>query len=83
MKKGLLFVAVVSAFSFASCKKDHTCTCTSVTTPSGGGSATTTVSTTIYNDAKKGDARAKCLNHTYDGSYGSITYQTVVTCELK
>jgi hypothetical protein len=29
MKKVFLFVAVISAFSFASCKKDRTCSCTS------------------------------------------------------
>jgi hypothetical protein len=28
MKKQLLFVAVISALTFASCKKDRTCTCT-------------------------------------------------------
>jgi hypothetical protein len=32
MKKVILFAAVVSAFSFASCKKDHTCTCTDTNT---------------------------------------------------
>ena len=79
MKKGLLFVAVISAFSFASCKKDHTCTCTAVDTPTGGGTATTTVSTWTINDAKKGDARANCLNSTETSSYGT----RVTTCELK
>lgn len=79
MKKGLLFVAVVSAFSFASCKKDLTCTCTSVQTPTGGGTATTTVSVVTYNDAKKADARAACLNSTQTSSWGT----DVTTCELK
>ncbi|HEX8516097.1 MAG TPA: hypothetical protein VF868_07845 [Bacteroidia bacterium] len=32
MKKVILFAAVLSAFSFASCKKDRSCTCTASTT---------------------------------------------------
>ena len=42
MKKVLLFVAVVTAASFASCKKDRVCTCTSTSTFTGGGSSTST-----------------------------------------
>jgi hypothetical protein len=71
MKKGLLFVAVVSAFSFASCKKDHTCTC--VSNPGGG---TTTVT---YTASKKGDARAACLSSSSTNN-GTTTTET---CTLK
>ena len=78
MKKVLLFVAVVTAASFASCKKDRTCTCTSSTNGSAG-----TPQVTVYNDAKKGDARAACLNTTTTTTVGSTTYTTVTTCELK
>ena len=46
MKKVLLLVAVLSAMSFASCKKDYTCTCTF---PNGGGSG----SVTIHDTKKK------------------------------
>ncbi len=80
MKKGLLFIAVVSAFSFASCKKDRTCTCTSTTTP-GTTAATTTVKT--YTDSKKADARAACLSYSYTNDFGGTTYTTTLACELK
>lgn len=83
MKKVLLLVAVISAFSFVSCKKDVTCTCTTVSTPSGGGTATTTVSTVTYNDARKGDAKSHCLNATATQDYMGTTVTHVRTCELK
>jgi hypothetical protein len=71
MKKGLLFVAVISAFSFASCKKDRTCTC--VTDPGGSTSVVT------YTKAKKGDATAACLSTTEVNNGTTIT----TTCTLK
>ena len=75
MKKLLLSVAVISAFSFASCKKDHTCTCT--TTHSDGSPTDTDVRTVI--DAKKGDAKKRCIDQTHvSGGYTQTT-----TCELK
>ncbi|MDF2436861.1 MAG: hypothetical protein K0Q95_1237 [Bacteroidota bacterium] len=46
MKKIILFAAVISAFSFASCKKDRSCTCTSTST-------TTTVSDKVYDNNAK------------------------------
>ncbi|MES2139227.1 MAG: hypothetical protein V4511_05935 [Bacteroidota bacterium] len=80
MKKVLLFVAVVSAFSFASCKKDRTCTCTDTNTIPGS-SATTSVKT--YTDAKKGDARAACSSYSSTSDFGGTTYVFTTTCELK
>jgi len=76
MKKIILFVAVVSAISFTSCKKDHTCTCT--TTSTAPGSVSTTSVTTI-NDAKKGDAKRACVKTTT--VYNGVT--TTNDCELK
>lgn len=67
MKKVLLFVAVVAATSFASCKKDRVCTCTDTTTITGGGSSSST-SVITYTGAKKGDARAACLSSTQTGT---------------
>ena len=91
MKKLVLFVAVVSAASFASCKKDRTCKCdytktTTTTTTISGGSTTTTTDTdnssseVIYTDAKKGDARGACLSYTTtdEDSYSGSGY-TVAT----
>lgn len=75
MKKGLLFIAVISAFSFASCKKDQTCTCTSTY----NGVASGTADVTTYPKSTKAAARANCLSSTeVDG-----TVTTITTCELK
>lgn len=78
MKKGLLFIAVLSAFSFASCKKDRTCTCT--TTSDFPGSTTSTDIKT-FNDAKKADARAACVSSKY--TISGTTYTVTSNCELK
>lgn len=75
MKKLLLFVVVASAFSFASCKKDRTCTCTTVHTD---GSPTSTQVITII-DSKKGDAKKLCIDRTE----GTGTDTETTTCELK
>ena len=72
MKKLILFTAVVAAVSFASCKKDRTCTCTNSntdvqtvvvdwqTSPTTTTTTTTPgsdVTTTTFLAAKKGDAK--------------------------
>ena len=80
MKKLLLSVAVISAFSFASCKKDHTCTCT--TTSTFPGSTTDTDVYTIV-DSKKGDAKKMCIDNTRTWSSGGVSYTNTSTCELK
>jgi hypothetical protein len=72
MKKVLLLVAVIAAFSFVSCKKDRTCTCTTT------GSSTPDVYTITKVSAS--DAKNACLKtRTYTN--GSSTSTT--TCELK
>ena len=75
MKKVLLFVAVVAAFSFASCKKDRVCTCTTTSTAPG---STSTTSVTTITKAKKGDAKKACIN----SSSVSGTYTITSTCTL-
>lgn len=85
MKKVILPIAAIALLSFASCKKDHTCSCTSVTSD-GTNSTTTTQDITII-DAKKGDAKKRCIDSkdvntsTFGGV--TITYTTTTTCELK
>ena len=74
MKKGLLFVAVVAA-SLASCKKDHTCTCTSTT----NGVADPTPSVTVYTESSKAAARANCVSGKQVDGADTYTW----TCELK
>ena len=69
MKKVILFIAVISAFSFASCKKDHICTCTVTGTYNGVAMPSSTMVRT-YTASKKGDALSHCLNETVtDGGY--------------
>ena len=70
MKKSILFVVAVAAFSFTSCKKDRTCTCVS---------STGTSSVITYTKARKGDARSQCLSSTYTAGNTTITE----TCTLK
>ena len=72
MKKLLLIVAVITAFSFVSCKKDRTCTCTYTE----AGSSVSTTYVTTYNKSMKGDARQECMSYTeQDG--------TKMDCKLK
>ncbi len=70
MKKVLLFVAVATAASFASCKKDHTCSCTTT--------GSTTADVTTYPKSTKAAARANCLSSTQ--TYAGTVYTT--TCTL-
>jgi len=74
MKKVLLFVAVVAAISFVSCKKDRVCTCTTTT---GGVSGTADVVT--YTKSLKKDARLMCMSES--GTSGGVAYTK--TCTLK
>ena len=81
MKKGLLFVAVISAFSFASCKKDRTCTCKS-------DQPGAVEDVTIYLESKKSEARLWCIgttqDHTsYDMQGNPTTVKVTTTCTLK
>lgn len=76
MKKVVLFIAVVSAFAFASCKKDRTCTCTTTSTAPGSIPYTTV---TTFTKAKKRDSKSQCL--TVSSTEGGYTWKS--TCELK
>lgn len=80
MKKVLLFVAVVTAASFASCKKDRVCTCT--TTPTSGTASTYEIT---YFESKKHDARAACAAEATQTNYTAPVATTgdKTTCELK
>jgi hypothetical protein len=78
MKKlSILSIALV-ALSFASCKKDRTCTCTQTDNSPG---ATVDSYTVVYKKITKGNAKAACmsLNVTPDGQ----PYTETRTCTLK
>jgi hypothetical protein len=70
MKKLIYIPCALLALSFASCKKDYTCTCTST------GSTTASVTTIVEVD--KAAAQANCVSTSQTDNTG--TY--VVTCEL-
>jgi hypothetical protein len=86
MKKVILFAAVLSAFSFASCKKDRSCTCSSTsttTTVTDWDNSTTSDTDTdtdsdagviVYNDAKKKDAKKACIDSNSEDVYTYDTY---------
>lgn len=86
MKKIFLFAAVVSAFTFASCKKDRSCTCSSSSTTTSvtdWDSSTTNDTDTdtdtdsgviIYNEAKKKDAKKACIDSNSENVYSYDTY---------
>ena len=75
MKK-VLFIAIVAVASLASCKKDHTCTCT---TTYPGQTGTVTPDVTNYPKSTKKAARANCLSST--ATYSGVVVTT--TCSLK
>jgi hypothetical protein len=78
MKKITLLAVAFVAISFASCKKDRVCTCTT-TAPSG-----TLVEKTTYFDSKKKDARLFCTGSQTETTAGGATVTgNKTTCELK
>ena len=72
MKKVVLFAAVLSAMSFASCKKERDCTCT-VTETQPGQIATSYTSTRTYKDVKKSQAKTLCAGWTETSPGGTVT----------
>lgn len=79
MKKITLLAVAFVAISFASCKKDRVCTCTTAT------SVGTVTQKTTYFDSKKKDARALCIGEetTTTNAAGVTTTGNKTTCELK
>lgn len=79
MKKITLFALALVAISFASCKKDRVCTCTTT------GSFGTTKDVTTFYKAKKSDAREMCIGSQTETTYsnGSVNTGNKTTCELK
>ncbi len=86
MKKIFLFTAVLSAFTFSSCKKDRVCTCTTVSTTTTtivkdwatSPTQTTTSSnadggseTIVYKESKKKDAKKACIDYRDEYSNSS------------
>ena len=64
MKKSIVLIAVLAAFSFASCKKDYTCVCKY----SG-----LEVKTTIKDTKKKAKDACNALTSTYQSNGAAVT----------
>lgn len=79
MKKVIL-VAAVAMLALASCKKDHTCTCTATSTGGAFGDFSITADT-VYTDMKKGDAKDLCVAQNASATFDGST--TTIECELK
>jgi hypothetical protein len=73
MKKITLLAVAALAMTFASCKKDYTCTCT---IPASGSSAAATY-TYELKDVKKKDAKDAC------NSVGSVWILAGGSCDFK
>jgi hypothetical protein len=71
MKKVILFAAVASAFSFASCEKERNCTCTTSYTFAGTTTSSTSVKT--YKDVTKSQAKTLCAGYTETDPNGAVT----------
>ena len=71
MKKIILFAAVVSAISFASCKKERDCSCT--TTSAFGGATTSSSSVVTYKDVTKKQGKTLCVSYTTTDASGAVT----------
>jgi hypothetical protein len=78
MKKTLLFFGIIAVCSFASCKKDYTCTCTSTV----NGTSSGTADITTFNGVSKSAARANCQSTSSTGTYAGTAYTQVTTCKL-
>jgi len=96
MKKITLLAIAFIAISFASCKKDRTCSCTTTTTTvtTGFGAGTSTSSGAydiIIQKSSKGTAKANCIStkSTDVNTYGSGSFKYTdtdtneTTCTLK
>ena len=81
MKKIFLFIAVASAISLTSCKKDRVCTCTSTSTEPG---STPDIDKVTYLDVSKTNATSKCIGSSqeYKGKDDKM-YTITNKCELK
>ena len=74
MKKLLILTVVATALTFASCRKDRTCSCTS-TVDGPGGITTTQLPDTTLTDVTLGEMKDFCneKNDTYMAGLETIT----------
>ena len=82
MKKIIFPILAVIIISATSCRKDRTCTCTTVST-SGGVSATSTdIQTRSASTKRVAKATTNCYSNKYTQASGNSSYEVVTTCKL-
>lgn len=83
MKKITLLAVAVVAISFASCKKDRTCSCTTTNTPPVGAATTWSEDVTVKKAKKKDALNGECKSYTSQTTAPISGTKTEVTCTLK
>lgn len=77
MKKSIILILAIAAFSVASCNKNRTCTCTY----NNSGSSSVDTRVTTYNEVSKKSAEANCTSGTSYDPYDSGKVQ-IRNCKL-
>ena len=80
MKKSLIFLGFVAAFTLTSCKKDRTCECLYTGTQPGSVSTTETY---VMSEVSKKSAKVNCVSAKQDYTVAGTTYTDTRTCEIK
>lgn len=87
MKKTTIVLITLGVISFASCKKDRTCECTTTYSSSSNPTTDTETETIVYKKIKKSHAKDACYsyNSDYSSSSGSSSYSSnyKTDCKLK
>lgn len=83
MKKITLLAVAALAISFASCKKDRTCSCTTTVTPASGPAYSSSEDITVKKAKKKDAINGQCRSYSYQVTAPVSGTKTDVACTLK
>lgn len=85
MKNKIVYLAsfAIIAISFASCKKDRTCECTSTYTSTNGNTTDVSTSSTVIKKIKKSEAKKLCQKQTFTNTSNGNTNVSTDDCKLK
>lgn len=67
MKRAIVALVVLSAFTMTSCKKDYTCTCKKIRTDSNGNTSTDSDGTYTFKDSRP-RAETRCNDQEGSGT---------------
>lgn len=83
MKKLILLIAVASAVTLSSCKKDRVCTCTSSITTPGQPASAPMVDKTTYLDVSDKNATTRCIGTISERDFNGVKSTYTRKCELE